>query len=252
MHFCVITFICSSLLLGGSVCFGNQHTSDPMQLKLNRNSVNPEQYTLSWPSKSSHVYFLQQSDNLIDWTWGSFNLAEEDKVEEQSIYTDKSLAFFRLQYTEFSNTNSSLLLSGDFDGDLLSNYDEISTYLALGLDPLKSDSDGNGINDGLEDADSDSQNNAFEFAQGRLPTVADTDVSIYVDAILGNANYSGFSAVPAKPTAADGPKASITSALGAAADSDVVLLQSGAYDESVFSFENKTIILRPNGTVTVL
>ena len=160
-------------------CLGAQESGNPVQLSLERNITDPDQWLLSWSSESSQVYFVQQSNDLVNWSWHSFHLPEEAKIVEESVSIIGDRGFFRLQYTEFSATNTSPLLTDDFDGDLLSNYDEINTYSFMGLDPLNSDSDGNGINDGLEDADGDSRNNALEFTEK-------TDPMDYYDGTLPN------------------------------------------------------------------
>ena len=232
-------------------CFGTQESFNPSQLSLERSITDLDQWLLSWFSESSQIYFVQQSNDLVNWSWHSFHLPEEAKIVEESVPIAENRGFFRLQYTEFSATNTSPLLTDDFDGDSISNYDEINTYPVMGLDPLNSDSDGNGINDGLEDSDGDGQTNAFEFAQGRLPDMPDTDVAMYIDAALGSASYSGLSAVPGRPTANDGPKASIASGLDAAAGGEVILLQPGIYYETILSNNGKALTLRPNGPVTI-
>lgn len=60
----------------------------------------------------------------------------------------------------------------DTDGDGLTDYVEIFT---LKTDPLKTDSDDNGITDDLEDADGDGLSNLDEIKMGTNPWKADTD-----------------------------------------------------------------------------
>ena len=60
----------------------------------------------------------------------------------------------------------------DTDGDGLTDYVEIFT---LKTDPLKTDSDDNGITDDLEDADGDRLSNLDEIKMGTNPWKADTD-----------------------------------------------------------------------------
>ena len=230
---------------------GAQGADSPIQLNIERDIASTSQLLLSWQTELSQVYFVQKSDDLVNWSWYSFHLPEGVVILEENVSTENDQAFFRLQYTEFSSANTSLLLTGDFDNDSISNYDEINTYTIMGLDPLDADSDGNGTIDGFEDADGDGQNNAFEFAQGRLPDIPDADVAMYIDAIFGSASYNGLSAIPGRPTAVDGPKADIVSAIEAAADNDVILLQSGAYDETTLSLNGKNLTIRLNGSVTI-
>ncbi len=140
----------------------------------------------------------------------------------------------------------------DFDFDGITNQDERSFSDSMGLDLYNSDSDEDGIKDGLEDFDGDGNNNADEFARGRLPTFSDAEVDLYVDVVLGDdSSYNGLSATPGRPTLADGPKLSIASALMVAEDSDTILLQSGTFDETTLTPNNKNLTLRVNGPVTL-
>ena len=60
----------------------------------------------------------------------------------------------------------------DTDGDGLSDYIEISV---LGTDPLKADTNDNGISDAYEDKDGDGLNNITEIKIGTDPAYSDTD-----------------------------------------------------------------------------
>lgn len=60
----------------------------------------------------------------------------------------------------------------DTDGDELSDYVEVAI---LNLDPLKVDTDVNGVNDGDEDSDDDGITNVDEINNGTDPTSKDTD-----------------------------------------------------------------------------
>ncbi|UUZ87028.1 hypothetical protein LJK88_37125 [Paenibacillus sp. P26] len=53
----------------------------------------------------------------------------------------------------------------------------------LGTDPLKVDTNGNGINDGEEDADNDTISNAREIALGTSPVSKDTDLDEWDDGV---------------------------------------------------------------------
>lgn len=53
-------------------------------------------------------------------------------------------SFFRLRYTDQPTGDPQ---NDDFDGDGLSNADEISWY---SVDPFSADTDGDGLNDGVE------------------------------------------------------------------------------------------------------
>lgn len=67
----------------------------------------------------------------------------------------------------------------DTDGDGLSDYIEIDL---LGLDPVKADTDENGVNDGDEDNDADGLTNVEEMEKGTNPMLSDTDADGLNDA----------------------------------------------------------------------
>ena len=171
---CILTF----LICGVSSCFG-QASGESLRLDLKPANTELNQWTLSWDTETNFVYYIEQSEDHSNWYYVSYYLAEEAAAVEETLATGENRLFFRVRFTEFTSDNTSPLLTDDFDGDLLSNYDEINTYSFMGLDPLNSDSDGNGINDGLEDADGDSRNNALEFTEK-------TDPMDYYDGTLPN------------------------------------------------------------------
>lgn len=140
----------------------------------------------------------------------------------------------------------------DFDFDKIINQDERNFSESMGLDLYNPDSDGNEVKDGFDDFDGDGNNNAYEFAKGRLPDFRDADVDLYVDVVLGDDNsYNGLSAMPGRPTLTDGPKSSIAATFAAADDSAIILLQAGTYDENTLTPNGKTLTLRANGPVTI-
>ena len=63
--------------------------------------------------------------------------------------------------------------NADTDSDGLNDYDEI---IILGTNPLKQDSDDNGIIDFDEDADADTLTNGYELSNGLDPMFSDTDM----------------------------------------------------------------------------
>ena len=242
----------SCLICGVSSCFG-QASGELLRLELEPANTESNQWTLSWNTETSFVYYVEESEDLSNWSFVRYYLAEEAARVEETFAIDKSRLFFRLRLTEFTSDNTSPLLTGDFDGDSISNYDEINFASILGLDALDADSDDNGINDGDEDSDFDGDINAYEFTNGRLVLTPDADVNLYTDTALGDDSNTGISAVPNRPATGDGPKATITSAITAAVDSDIILMQPGTYSETIWVLTGtgKDLTLRPNGTVTI-
>ncbi len=80
------------------------------------------------------------------------------------------------------------------------------------------------------------------------------DSYIFVDSIKGDDHkYSGRLSGVGKGQGrmAAGPKSSITAAMNAAADYDVIIVESGIYDESILNQNGKNLVLVINGSVTI-
>lgn len=167
----------------------------------------------------------------------------------------QALSRFKVSMQKSANSTAAAymdqlkLYSGnDFDADGLGDAWE----RAFGFSPAANDSDGNATPDYEEDTDGDGLTALEEYQQGHLPTVADADVDYYVDQAQGDdALYNGQSAFPGAPTIEDGPKHTVTAAIAAAADADILLLQPGTYNETTLRLNGKNLILRPNGRVAI-
>ena len=111
-------------------------------------------YRLNWAGEDGRTYFTQYSLDLVDW----FYLPEIDQgtkhdpldvtpLDGQSQPYPKF--FMRLKMSEVPTIDPK---GADFDGDGLTNWQELTTF---GTDPLKADTDGDGLSDGQEDTDGD-------------------------------------------------------------------------------------------------
>jgi len=83
------------------------------------------------------------------------------------------------------------------------------------------------------------------FACVTLPTYAATN---YVDASLGNNGYDGLSNVI---TNGHGPKLNIASAISASSNGDVIVVETGFYQETEWDPGTNSLTLLPQGQVTV-
>lgn len=175
----------ASLLVGG--LFG-QSASDPNSgLTISHNSSLGE-FSLSWWGIDQHYYFVLETEDLVDEPWVYFPYAAKGSdaaMGPPPFAITASKMFFRLEYTDDPNSE---LLSGDFDGDFVSNKDEIDNE----LDPFGwVSTDGDFIADDWEqfyfgdltqtDAgndDADYTNNLEESELGLDPTVDETGMAL--------------------------------------------------------------------------
>ncbi len=124
----------------------------------------------------------------------------------------------------------------DADGDGLSDYAEVFVH---GTDPTLADTDGDGVDDGLE------------LARGTDPTDAQSvNITIWVDATGGSDAYDGYAETF---DGVHGPKATIGGGLTAALIGDTVRVGDGSYrdEPAVFSAGGQRMTLVAAGSVRV-
>ena len=81
----------------------------------------PGDYTLSWWGKNAQTYFIQQSDDLITWTYMPIIESGAAAVTEYGFTSTAAHLFFRLRHTSAATGGDPE--TADFDGDGLSNLD---------------------------------------------------------------------------------------------------------------------------------
>ena len=109
---------------------------------------------IRWHGVPGWTYFVQVSDpadHLKTWTFapiieGGNNVPISYEIDEPTEGLPEK-GFFRLKYTDQVPGPNEDLDTADFDGDGLSNLDEITIYHT---DPLNPDTDGDGLPDGWE------------------------------------------------------------------------------------------------------
>ena len=105
---------------------------------------------ISWHGEPGHSYFVQISDPasyLNKWHFAPIIEAGNGQDISYEVDGTADKGFFRLKYTDQVPGPGETLDTADFDGDGLSNWDEINIYHT---DPLNPDTDGDGIPDGWE------------------------------------------------------------------------------------------------------
>jgi len=158
--------------------------------------ISPATFHLDWSGTLENTYFIQYSSDLISWKYMPIIKSGVGGPLGYGFNATGGELFLRLHYTSIP-TSSPLL--ADFDGDDVSNWDEIRLG-GTGTSPLIEDTDGdgesdyyadrneNGMSDGWEasygnlgdldptaDDDGDGLTNAQEAQAGTSPTNEDTD-----------------------------------------------------------------------------
>ena len=148
-------------------------------------TVGPDKF-LRWYGHDERTYFIQVSDpndHLKRWTWAPIIESGNNADISYEVDGTADKGFFRLKYTDQPTTDPD---NDDFDGDSISNLDEVSYYNS---DPLDSDTDNDGMPDGYEvlyyfdlnfdeggyDYDGDDLTNLGEYNAGTEPYYSDTD-----------------------------------------------------------------------------
>ena len=93
---------------------------------------------LVWSGRPGRTYFVMSSEDLRRWLYLKAIHAGQGATIAMPIQSDAPSLFFRLRFTDLPSSNPG---GDDFDGDGLSNTDELDN----GTDPFNPDTDGDGI-----------------------------------------------------------------------------------------------------------
>jgi len=147
-------------------------------------------YVFSWWGDSERTYFIQHSEDLVNWTYVPIIEWKTTPGVTAWSFANPSASltgFFRLRFTDApANGNPD---SADFDGDGIANAAEIAET-GPHTDPLEADSDNDGMPDGWEvshglaplngddasdDPDGDGTQSLWEYLLRTNPMVADSN-----------------------------------------------------------------------------
>lgn len=179
----------SLILLGGWHLTGSAQT-DPPQAEI-RPAATPGDFIIEWPNTSGFAYFVETSEDLVDWTFVPVAFWKPDAAAHPELYlgitpeAEGTKRFFRVVD---SDDPSSGLLSTDYNGIGVSAWDQ----LQLGHNPFAwVDVLGNGLHDAWEEFyfgatgqnpagndDGDYTDNLEESELGLDPTVDETGMAL--------------------------------------------------------------------------
>ena len=106
-------------------------------------------YTFRWWGQTGRTYFVRSSPDLFTWVWLTDIVSGAGKIVTPPIgfSTTSDRYFMRLKYTNQLTDDPA---NSDFDGDGVSNADELSRNLDPLTDASNRDLDGDGLPDDWE------------------------------------------------------------------------------------------------------
>lgn len=175
-------------LLIAAPCYG-QLTTEPVP---NISIVSPG-FNLDWHGQLNRGYFIQWSDDLINWSYMPVIEHGADAALGYGFSSPDDRIFLRLKYTEDAVTDP---INDDYDGDGISNWDEVRAG-GSGTDPFKWDTDGDGKSDYYADSNGNGMPDGWESANGNVGDLApdgnddDDTLTNLEESLMGSNPLSG-------------------------------------------------------------
>ena len=144
---------------------------------------------LDWTGQSQITYFIQYSLDLQTWNYFPIIESGDGSAIGYGFQSNAANMFVRLHYTDAPASSPN---SDDFDGDGISNWDEVRVG-GTATSPLKADSDGDGEIDYFKDGDSNGLADGWELEHfgsiGTADPSVDTDgdgLSNHEESLMGS------------------------------------------------------------------
>lgn len=154
---------------------------------------NGDTCNLDWTGQNSITYFVQYSLDLQSWSYMPVIESGDGSAIGYGFQCDTDKMFVRLHYTDTPTSNTN---SDDFDGDGISNWDEVRVG-GTGTSPLITDTDGDGQIDYFNDGDNNDLADAWELQYFNSIGTADANVDTDGDG-LSNREESLMGSDPTK------------------------------------------------------
>lgn len=158
-------------LVAASLAFADDPPPAPPQPQPTLTKATALLWNLDWQGVAGRTYFVQTSLDLVTWEYEP-TMAFGAGLWNTQVGSNHDKYFVRLAYVdEPSVTTPEQAENADFDGDGVSNIDEITRLMT---NPLAFSTNGGPLGDGAQDWDGDGISNAEELALGLDPGVDNT------------------------------------------------------------------------------
>jgi len=121
-------------------------------------------FNLDWDGSNGNTYFVEYSSDLITWQYMPVIESGTGGPLGYGFGSPDDRLFLRLKYTDVATSNA---LTDDFDGDGISNWDEVRLG-GSGTNPFLWDTDGDGTSDYYSDRDGNGMADGWEMSHGNL------------------------------------------------------------------------------------